>query len=322
MRRRIMANYEVDILVNGKPIKKFRKGGDTFIEGRKGSNFELRFINNTMRRVEIIASVDGLSVIDGNPCGSNSEGYVVSARDSIVIPGWRLHNDAVAGFVFNDKDRSYTAQMGHGKHNAGVIGFMVFEEEYKTTYIPSPYPRPLPQPWPHPRPLPMPDPWQPYGPYWNWGTTNIKTGGSIPLGTSSDSVNIVSESTEKSSDTKSADSSVRTFGASSVSISASGASVQSHNMISQNEGNETFELGTGWGDEQEHHVTLVEFNRRDLYNATEILTVFYDTRKGLENRGIKVVMTKTKKTKTLPNAFPTYSGTGATPPPRWKGKRR
>ena len=124
-----MANYEVEILVRGNPVKMFRHKGEFFVEGRKGSSFELKFKNNTWKNIEVVPSVDGLSVLDGEACGEESEGYLVPARDSVTIPGWRLNNQAVAEFVFKDKDRSYSNQTGEGTTNVGVIGFMVFKEK-------------------------------------------------------------------------------------------------------------------------------------------------------------------------------------------------
>lgn len=312
-----MANYEVEILVNGKPVKQFRHKGDKFVEGRKGSRFELRFTNNTWRRVEVVPSVDGLSVIDGKPSGTSSEGYIVSGRDSIIIPGWRLNDDAVAEFVFNDKERSYTNQTGHGKTNAGVLGFMVFEEEVKLTYPipinPQPLPWPKPQPPIHPWPVHPIHPWQqPYGPYWTHNGGRDIAIGSTTVGNPKEGLSEIMVGA-----------SIDTFGiannATTGSLSSSTRKVKK-SAIAESE--TVFELGTGWGDELEHKVVLVEFTRHDAYNPNELLVIYYDTRKGLENRGIRVVQTKKKRVKKLPDAFPTYSGSGATPPPGWKGRKR
>ncbi len=320
-----MAEYEVEVLVNRKPIKQFRHKGDTFVEGRKGTKFELRFTNNTWKRIEVVPSVDGLSIIDGKPSGSGSEGYIVPMRDSITIPGWRLSNDAVAEFVFNDKERSYTNQMGHGKANSGVIGFMVFEELSKIDYFPSPYP--YPDPW-----IPV-DPWEPIRPRkpwrpWDYDRWPSRRWGDVFIGNTTagnpkeyssetvcDSSNplIGSGCTEESSED-----SERTF-----KVTAQNAvSTTRTTKTSKIQLNEVFELGTGWGDELEHKVTLVEFSRRDDSNPDEILVIYYDTRKGLENRGIRVIQTKKKRVKKLPSPFPTYSESGATPPPGWKNRKR
>ncbi len=331
-----MSDYEVDVLVNGKPIKQFRHKGTRFIEGRKGSDFEIRFKNNTWRRVEVVASVDGLSVISGKPCGTESEGYLVPARESVTIPGWRLNNDAVAKFVFNDKSRSYTAQMGHGKQNAGVIGFMVFEEEYATINIPMPTPHPWPAPnpipWPAPNRIPWPPyPWPPNQPYW----TSTRIGG-VATGTTSagDPKEGMFETESNADDDVDIDISQKGIGSVNMTCDSlsgnaiTGSSVRTFGAVAgesntiQKQGEEIFALGTGWGSEQAHHVDMVDFTRNDPVNPTKLLSIYYDTRKGLENRGVKVVQTKKKKVKDLPNAFPTYSETGAKPPPGWKGKKR
>ena len=251
-----------------------------------------------------------MSVIDGNPCGTESEGYLVPARQSVTIPGWRLNNDAVAKFVFNDKSRSYTAQMGHGQQNAGVIGFMVFEEEHVAYHI-----------LPPPRPIPRPYPWPPVQPYWA-ATSRGTAGGPV-----NDPTYNMAETITGSDDDTNVD--ISSKGVASVDILSSGVCSNTASVGSSAvdrritlKSEEAFSLGTGWGSEQAHHVDIVDFTRNDVVNPTEMLSIYYDTRKGLENRGIKVVQTKKKKVTDLPNAFPTYSEKGATPPPGWKGKKR
>jgi len=221
----------------------------------------------------------------------------------------------VAKFVFNDKSRSYTAQMGHGQQNAGVIGFMVFEEEHVTYRLPTPIPRPRPIPWDPYHPWPV----QPY-----WASTSKGTAGG-PV--NDPTFGNMAETITGSDDDTNVD--ISSKGVASADMLSSdvcsnaasvGSSAVDRRITLQSE--EAFSLGTGWGSEQAHHVDIVDFTRNDVVNPTEMLSIYYDTRKGLENRGIKVVQTKKKKVTDLPNAFPTYSETGATPPPGWKGKRR
>lgn len=299
-----MADYEVQILVRGKPIKMFKHKGEFYVEGRKGSNFELKFINNTWRNIEVVPSVDGLSVLNGEACGEASEGYLVPYRDSVTIPGWRLNNDSVAEFIFNDKNRSYSSQTGEGTTNVGVIGFMVFAEKAVVCVPPI-------HPWPHPQP------------YYNGirGTDvsldiSNKGFGSITTSDNFDEgleIHNMASSASVSATTSSEKSTDRR-------INLTATSAVSSNAIADVD--ETFNLGTGWGDEVGHKVSVVEFERHNPTVADELIAVYYDTRRGLEARGIKVVKAKKKKSQDLPNAFPTYSETGCQPPSGWKGKRR
>ena len=322
-----MSNYEVEVLVRGRPVKVFNHKGDYFIEGRKGSTFELKITNNTWNRIEVVTSVDGLSVINGEECGPDAEGYLVPARESIVIPGWKLPDNKAAQFVFEDKRDGYSNQVGKGTRNVGAIGFMVFEEkeEVKPLAVPNnPYPVPYPQPYPQPYPVPypVPRPWYTGG-YWTTDGTWISNTSASPVRgfgtlTGSGSVsNMVSGSTLHTTAQNACSTRNETFSMGSEDDSIALMAVAADevaNMVP-----DSFELGTGWGDEINHNVTTVEFNRKDKFNPTKILTLFYDSKKGLEARGIQVVKTKKKTVKQLPNAFPTYNNTGCKPPKNWRG---
>jgi hypothetical protein len=131
-----MSNYELEILIGGRPINVYNHNGNYFVEGRKGSKYELKVINNSWVRIEAVLSVDGLSVTTDGPAGPANSGYVVPARSSIVIPGYRRNSDNVAEFLFSEKKHSYSAITGQGSNNVGAIGLMVFEEEIAYTYNP------------------------------------------------------------------------------------------------------------------------------------------------------------------------------------------
>lgn len=320
-----MPDYEVEVLVRGRPVKVFKHKGDHFIEGRKGSVFELKITNNTWDRIEVVASVDGLSVINGEECGPDSEGYVVPARGSVIIPGWKLPDDKAAQFVFEDKRDGYSNQVGKGTTNVGVIGVMVFEEKP----VEKPVVIPTPQPYPVPYPVPTPDPWYPRP--WRIYPDNIWYGSGT-----GDNTAIRGISTSVGSKTVTSNNVLETFGSNSVADSETSFTATSNDSIGatlQNSGVETanmiqaeadvaeslFEIGTGWGKEINHEVTMVEFTRKDNHNPSRILSLFYDTKKGLEARGIEVVKSTKKKVNQLPNAFPIYKNTGCKPPKNWKG---
>lgn len=124
--------YEARILVRGRPATEYHHtDGNIYVEGRKGSEYELEFYNNSNERVCIVPAVDGLSVMDGKPAGIESDGYVVEARQTIKIPGWKLDDKEAAKFEFSSEKKSYASQSGEDTANQGVIGFMVFREEYQ-----------------------------------------------------------------------------------------------------------------------------------------------------------------------------------------------
>jgi len=126
-------DIELTVLVRGRPIAEYQHQDQVFVEGRAGSEYEIELRNQTYQRVEAVLSVDGLSVIDGKPAGSQSRGYLVEGRGSIRIPGWMLDNLNVAKFAFSASQQSYAAQTSDGRNN-GVIGAMVFREKPRSTW--------------------------------------------------------------------------------------------------------------------------------------------------------------------------------------------
>ena len=56
---------QVHVVIDNRPIQEYRDPkGNTFIEGRQGSNFELDMRNLTGRRLLVHPTVDGLSCMD------------------------------------------------------------------------------------------------------------------------------------------------------------------------------------------------------------------------------------------------------------------
>jgi hypothetical protein len=121
-------SYDLDILVNGHVVTKYVHEGKVYVEGRSGTEYSLRFRNNSNRRVLAVLSVDGLSCMNGEVAKFDDDGYVVDARSSITVPGWRLNNEEVANFKFGGKGKSYAQKSGQPL-NVGVIGCAVFEEK-------------------------------------------------------------------------------------------------------------------------------------------------------------------------------------------------
>lgn len=140
-----MQNYELRLLVGGNPIHEYEHNGNTFVEGRKGSEFEVEFKNNSGNRLMVVPSVDGVSTLDGKPATLESSGYVVNAYQSLIIPGWRVDENNVANFLFMDKEHSYVRTQTNSSATAGVVGVLVYgEEAVQTTVFPPNYIEPAP----------------------------------------------------------------------------------------------------------------------------------------------------------------------------------
>jgi len=120
-------SFEFGLNVHGRPVQEYHHEGQTWLEGRDGSVYELFFHNYTSARVEVVISVDGLSVMDGQEASTDKCGYLANPYQRIAIRGWRLNNQEVAKFQFGRLNESYASQMGKPR-NIGVIGAAVFTE--------------------------------------------------------------------------------------------------------------------------------------------------------------------------------------------------
>jgi len=133
----------------GRPLPAFDHRGRTYVLGELGQRYLLRIRNDSPRRVEVVASVDGRDVIDGRPANPEKRGYLVEPWSEVTIDGFRLSASAVAAFRFSTVARSYAARMGDAR-DVGVIGLAVFPEVERVAR-PLPFPRPRARSaWPDP----------------------------------------------------------------------------------------------------------------------------------------------------------------------------
>jgi hypothetical protein len=118
----------LEILVDGKPMRTIQHHGKTYLPVlRLGTEYEIRVRNYGPYRVAAMISVDGLSVLNGQPASEDHPGYIVAPRSSIVIKGWRRNMESVAAFSFEERDKSYAARVGRPE-NIGVLGLIAVEE--------------------------------------------------------------------------------------------------------------------------------------------------------------------------------------------------
>ena len=262
------------LFVNGRAIDEYSKDDMIYVEGRKGSNYEIVIINHTSIQKKLVVSVDGLNVLSGD--ANWERGYALKPGKTLKIPGWRVDASKVAKFLFSSVATSYNQHNDAGdKSNVGVIGMLVFNEKFSPAqYIPNPYMR-----------YPYATPASASHGYGTWVGTPII--GSTTIGNSG--------------------------GASRTSFTATASACQNHggaeaiymasmDCLSQEMNREvTQSVGTGWGAQQDFRTKTVHYDFET--NACDTLMIYYDSVKGLIRRGINI---KEKHISKQPNPFPGY----------------
>lgn len=102
--------------------------GRRYALGQTGQRYQIGVENHSGSRFEVVASVDGLDVIDGGAARVDKRGYVLEPHSSLMLDGWRTSDDTVAAFRFSSMQDSYAERTGQGR-NIGVIGAAFFHEE-------------------------------------------------------------------------------------------------------------------------------------------------------------------------------------------------
>ncbi len=111
----------------GIPLPTFWRGGLVLVEGCRGQRYAIEIVNGTRSRIEAVATVDGLDVMDGQRGSFAKRGYIVEPGQTYRVDGFRRSQWAVAAFRFGSVDESYAARTGDDT-NVGVIGVAFFGE--------------------------------------------------------------------------------------------------------------------------------------------------------------------------------------------------
>lgn len=113
---------------NGNRLPLYRDSGHYYVQGQSGQAYRLVYQNNSNQTYEIVASVDGLNVIDGSQASRSGTGYVLNPNDDLVIEGFRKSQNAVASFIFSKPSDAYAANSDAGSiNNTGIIGTVVYK---------------------------------------------------------------------------------------------------------------------------------------------------------------------------------------------------
>jgi len=133
-------SFEVDVLVNGRPLTEYNARGLTYIEALRGEEYEVRLRNPTGERVAVALFVDGLNTIDTS-CTSawDASKWVIGPYETITISGWQMSSQQARRFYFTTERDSYAAKRG-STANIGLISAVFFRERRRVMPITPPRP--------------------------------------------------------------------------------------------------------------------------------------------------------------------------------------
>jgi hypothetical protein len=138
IRRPEPSNFEMDVLVDGRPVAEYAARGKTYIEAIKGAEYELRLRNSSPDRVAVALSVDGLNTIDARHTSAwNASKWVIEPYQTITISGWQMSSERARRFYFTNERDSYGAKLGQTA-NLGVISAVFFRERNRPISVTPP----------------------------------------------------------------------------------------------------------------------------------------------------------------------------------------
>jgi hypothetical protein len=143
-RRVAPPRFEVDVLVDGRPLAEYEARGRTYVEALRGEEYEIRLRNRSSDWVAVALSVDGLNTIDASRSSPwNASKWVIEPYQTITISGWQMDSDHARRFYFTTERDSYAAKLGQ-KTNLGVISAVFYRERRRVVPITPPHPMPRP----------------------------------------------------------------------------------------------------------------------------------------------------------------------------------
>jgi hypothetical protein len=138
------SGFEVQVLVDGRPLEEYGARGKSYVEARAGAEYEVRIRNPYPYRVAVALSVDGLNSIDAQHTSAwNASKWVIEAYGTINVSGWQMSSERARRFYFTSERDSYGAKLGQTS-NLGNISAVFFRERR---------PRPVPITPPRRRPI-------------------------------------------------------------------------------------------------------------------------------------------------------------------------
>ena len=104
--------------------------GHKVVVGSSGADYAISLENKSKHRIEVVASVDGIDVLDGKSASVQKRGYILAAGQKMKIEGFRKNSNQVKQFSFGNVRDSVAAKQGSAAaRNVGIIGLAVWQED-------------------------------------------------------------------------------------------------------------------------------------------------------------------------------------------------
>lgn len=134
-------DFEVQVLVNGRPLEEYAARGRTYVEALEGAEYEVRIRNPLPVRVAVALSVDGLNSINARHTTAwLASKWVIGPYQTIHITGWQVSSERARHFYFTTERDSYGAKLGQTA-NLGLISVVFFREQRSIPIPVAPPPR-------------------------------------------------------------------------------------------------------------------------------------------------------------------------------------
>jgi hypothetical protein len=103
------------------------RNGENFIEGVPGKRYEIVVSSRSYNRIEVVMSVDGIDIQDGETASISKKGLVIPTYSTYTFNGRRISLEETATFRFGTPEQSYAAKTGR-PNNIGLIGLAIYSE--------------------------------------------------------------------------------------------------------------------------------------------------------------------------------------------------
>lgn len=122
-----LADVSIHDRTDNRRLQVYWHEGKAWVIGKPGNEYQIT-VQNRSEDVMAVMSVDGVNIVSGESARADQTGYVLAARRSFDIGGWRKNTAQTAAFYFTQLSDSYAARTGR-PDDVGVIGVALFRRK-------------------------------------------------------------------------------------------------------------------------------------------------------------------------------------------------